>query len=165
MNKRGGAAGRGEKKRVGGKEKLTEHAGLGGPASWALLSCLCTPQLADIILTALSWWGVGRCFHCDQKGASVSPSLCLSTHRRSLPKRRPSPKSPLFHVSRSWEAPGIPLRSFPWSLGSSLCHVAQSEPSLSRITQLSMGGQMTIIRLHSSGPYLKRQKRSPGDLR
>lgn len=114
---------------------------------------------------------------CPGRGRSPSPSLppsplfqAVMEHAstillQSLPKRSPSPKSLLYLVSRCREAPGIPLCSFPWSLGSSLCHVAQSEPSLGRITQLSIGGQMTIIRLHSSGPYLKRQERSPGDLK
>lgn len=148
-----------------------EHSG--GPASWALLSCLCTPQLADIILA-----GCRERF--DQDQASLSPSLhplsqsvlepsptflYFNPKPQLPPPKSPSPKSLLHHVSRRLKGPRIPLRSFPWSLGSSLCHVAQSEPSLGRITQLSMGGQMTIIRLHSSGPYLKREERSPGDLK
>lgn len=123
-----------------------------------------------------SWRGVDRGFNCDQPGVPLSLCfrMCLAPLSHvfllrfptpSLPKKRASLKSPLHHVSQHSEAPGVPLRSFPWSLGSSLCHVAQSEPSLGRITQLSMEGQMTIIRLHSLGPYLKREERSPGDLR
>lgn len=115
-------------------------------ASRALLSCLCTAQLSDIIFLPLPGGVSGEL-----------PPLKKTLH--------PSSKSPLCHVSVQSEAPGIPLRLFPWSLGSSLCHVAQSELSLGRITQLSMGGQMTIIRLHSSGLYLKREERSPGVFR
>lgn len=147
-----------------------------GPACWALLSCLCMPQLADIILAALPGGvSIEVSTVTSQGSLSLSVSVCVSppsltsSYFDSQPppfqKKRASLKSPLHHVSQHSEAPGVPLRSFPWSLGSSLCHVAQSEPSLGQITQLSMEGQMTIIRLHSLGPYLKREERSPGDLR
>lgn len=155
------------KKESGGGEKSSRSSQDSGGLPLGLSFHVCV----RLNLLILSWplfpGGVsGDVSTVTRKGPPSLPlSLSLSTHHPSLPKRRPSPKSPLYHVSRSWEAPGIPLRSFPWSLGSSLCHVAQSEPSLSRITQLSMGGQMTIIRLHSSGPYLKRQKKEPWGLK
>lgn len=125
-------------------------------------------RLADAILAAppggvkvsavTTRGSLSFCFPLSRLPASIPNPLPPSQRSASL-------KSPLRHVSRRSEAPGVPLRPFPWSLGSSLCHVAQSEPSLGRITRLSMGGQMTIIRLHSLGPYLKRKERSPGDLR
>lgn len=153
------------------------HKALGGPACWALLSCLCTPQPADNILAALPGRVLVKVSTVARQGSlSLSVSVCLSppSLTSSYFDSQPPPfkkgksaslKSPFHHVSQHSEAPGVPLRSFPWSLGSSLCHVPQSEPSLGRITQLSMGGQMTIIRLHSLGPYLEREERSPGDLR
>lgn len=50
-----------------------------GPASWALLSCLCTPQLADIILAALLGGVSGEVSTVTRKGPlSLSVSLCLS---------------------------------------------------------------------------------------
>lgn len=113
---------------------------------------VCARLNLPILSRRSSWRGVGA----------------VSTEARvSLPLQPPLlHTAPLLnHSFTHFTASGVPLRPFPWSLGSSLCHVAQSEPSLGRITQLSMGGQMTIIRLHSSGPYLKREERSPRDLR
>lgn len=147
-----------------GEEKA--HGALRGLPIWLFFHVCGTPQLADIILPALPGGVSGEVSTVTRQGPlnplflavlEPSPTILL----QSPQKRSPSPKSPLHHVSHRWGAPGIPLSSFPWSLGRSLCHVAQSEPSLGRITQLSMGGQMTIIRLHSSGPYLKRQEWSP----
>lgn len=156
------------------EEKADEARSAPGPASRALLSCLCTPPLADIILAAGPGGVSAEVSTVTRQGPLFLPPAPPPPPALSFwPRWNPHPPScirkkevPLLnHCFTTFHAPGIPLRSFPWSLGSSLCHVAQSEPSLDRITQLSMGGQMTIIRLHSSGPHLKRQERSPGGLR
>lgn len=166
-------AGSDEKKE---EEKAGEARSTLGPASRALLSCVCMPQLADIILAARPGGVSAEVSTVTRQGPlflppppppppplsfwprwNPHPPSCVSPSQKEVPL--------LNHRFTTFHAPRIPLRSFPWSLGSSLCHVAQSEPSLGRITQLSMGGQMTIIRLHSSGPHLKRQERSPGGLR
>lgn len=77
MKKRGGAAaGREEGKKR--EKKACEARSTQGPASWALLSCLCTPQLADIILAALPGGVSGEVSTVTrQAGASLSLSVCF----------------------------------------------------------------------------------------
>lgn len=94
LKKRGGAAGRDEK--AGGARSTL------GPASRALLSCLCTPQLADIILAALPGGVSAEVSTVTRLGPPPPP---LHLHPPSCvgpsPKRSPSLKSPLHHVSRA----------------------------------------------------------------
>lgn len=94
LKKRGGAAGKDEKK---GEEKAGEARSTVGPASRALLSCLCTPQLADIILAALPGGVSAEVSTVTRLGPLSTPQPHLSgcfgtlTHRpASVPPQKKS---------------------------------------------------------------------------
>lgn len=109
------------KKKKKGEEKACEARSTLGPASPALLSCLCTPQLADIILAALPGGVSAEVSTVTRQGPTTSPHphhpRSTSTHPQSFwlhwdphppsafaqkkKKRSPSLKSPLHHVSRA----------------------------------------------------------------
>jgi len=97
------------------------------------------PQLADIISLGFPLLGVKGSLPVGGASSDWPAGFCPSTSMKSW----------------LWN----PLSELPWPLGSSLCHVFQSEPRPGRITQPSMGGKMTIIRLHSPGPLFKERRK------
>lgn len=108
----------------------------------------CTTQLADSILASLPG-GVSlarsEAFSTPRLGLSSrslsSPLSILDNVFFFVPLRALTAQATLaaLHPTKSPKSllhgPGIPLSTLPWSLGSSLCDVAQSEPSLGGITR------------------------------
>lgn len=58
------------RKKAERKKKADEVRGTQGPVFWDLLSCLCTPELADIILAALPGGVSGEVSNVTRQGLS-----------------------------------------------------------------------------------------------